>query len=114
MNTNRKTTNNQTKTGPSAAGLTRAAGLAALLLSNAARMTYSVMRNSAAVPLSAYLVELKELILHAMTQKRWRECKTDNSKHWLRHLALVTAYGTMFALVVVFLYWFQVEDAAFH
>ena len=30
MNTNRKTTSNQTKTGPSAAGLTRAAGLAAL------------------------------------------------------------------------------------
>jgi hypothetical protein len=26
----------------------------------------------------------------------------------------VSGYGTMFALVVVFLYWFQVEDASFH
>jgi len=91
-----------------------AVALSAFLLSNAARMTYYVMRNSTAVPLSAYLVELKELILHSMTQKRWRECKTDNTKHWLRHLALVSAYGTMFLLVVVFLYWFQVEDASFH
>jgi len=53
-------------------------------------------------------------MLHTLTQKRWRECKTDNTKHWLRHIALVSAYGTMFALVVVFLYWFQVEDASFH
>jgi hypothetical protein len=72
------------------------------------------MRSSPAVPLTAYLLDLKELILHGLTQKRWRECKTDNTKHWLRHLALVSAYGTMFALVVVFLYWFQVEDASFH
>ncbi len=91
-----------------------AAILAVLLLSNAARMTYYVMRRSPAVPLSVYLLELKELILHSLTQKRWRECKTDNTKHWLRHVALVSAYGTMFALVVVFLYWFQVEDASFH
>jgi ferredoxin len=88
--------------------------LAALLLSNAARMAYYVMRNGPAVPLTTYLIELKELIVHGLTQKRWRECATDNTKHWLRHLLLVSAYGTMFVLVVVFLYWFQVEDASFH
>jgi hypothetical protein len=88
--------------------------LSVFLLSNAARMVYYVMRNSHPVPLTAYLIELKELVLHAATQKRWRECKTDSTKHWLRHLALVSGYGTMFALVVVFLYWFQVEDASFH
>jgi ferredoxin len=87
--------------------------LAALLLSNAARMLQYGMRGGAA-PLRAYLVELKELILHGLTQKRWRDCRTDNTKHWLRHLVLVTGYGTMFALVVVFLYWFQVEDTSFH
>jgi ferredoxin len=87
--------------------------LAALLLSNAARMVFYSMRGAAA-PLRAYLVELKELILHALTQKRWRDCGTDNTKHWLRHLFLVTGYSTMFVLVVVFLYWFQVEDASFH
>jgi ferredoxin len=87
--------------------------LAALLLSNGARMVFYSMRGAAA-PLRAYLVELKELILHALTQKRWRDCGTDNTKHWLRHLFLVTGYSTMFVLVVVFLYWFQVEDASFH
>jgi ferredoxin len=87
--------------------------LTALLLSNATRMLYYSMRGGAA-PLRAYLVELKELLLHALTQKRWRDCRTDNTKHWLRHLLLVTGYGTMFALVVGFLYWFQVEDASFH
>jgi ferredoxin len=94
--------------------ITMAVFLAGLLLSNAARMAYYAMRNSHPIPLSAYLIELKELILHAVTQKRWRDCATDNTKHWLRHLALVSGYGTMFLLVVVFLYWFQVEDASFH
>ena len=94
--------------------ITMAVVLAGLLLSNAARMTYYAMRKSHPVPLGAYLAELKELILHAVTQKRWRDCATDNTKHWLRHLLLVSGYGTMFALVVVFLYWFQVEDASFH
>ncbi len=94
--------------------ITMAVFLAGLLLSNAARMTYYAMRKSHPVPLTAYLIELKELILHAVTQKRWRDCATDNTKHWLRHLALVSGYGTMFLLVVVFLYWFQVEDASFH
>jgi len=88
--------------------------LAGLLLSNAARMTYYAMRKSHPIPLAAYVIELKELILHGLTQKRWRECATDNTKHWLRHVALVSGYGTMFVLVVVFLYWFQVEDASFH
>jgi len=94
--------------------VTMAVILAGLLLSNAARMIYHVMRNSHPVPLSAYLIELKALVLHGLTQKRWRDCATDNTKHWLRHLALVSGYGTMFVLVVVFLYWFQVEDASFH
>jgi ferredoxin len=65
--------------------------LAVLLLSNAARMTYFVMRRSPAVPLSAYLGELKELALHGLTQKRWRDCRTDSTKHWLRHLSLLVS-----------------------
>jgi ferredoxin len=91
-----------------------AALLGLLLLSNAARMAWFVRRNAPPVPLGIYLLQLKELVLHGLTQKRWRDCATDHTKHWLRHLCLVTGYGTMFALVVVFLYWFQVEDASFH
>lgn len=87
--------------------------LGALLLSNAARMLCFSMRDAPA-PLGAYLAEFKELVVHGLTQKRWRDCGAEATKHWLRHVFLVSGYGTMFALVVVFLYWFQVEDASFH
>jgi ferredoxin len=91
-----------------------AALLGVLLLSNAARMFWFAMSNGPSVPLAVYAKQFKELVIHGLTQKRWRECTSDTTKHWLRHLLLVTGYGTMFALVVVFLYWFQVEDASFH
>ncbi len=94
--------------------LTLAALLGVLLLSNAARMVWYVQRRGPRVPGVYFLTQLKEFVVQGLTQKRWLECATDLSKHWLRHLLLVTAYGTMFCLVVVFLYWFQVEDASFH
>ncbi|HYL81844.1 MAG TPA: 4Fe-4S dicluster domain-containing protein [Candidatus Acidoferrum sp.] len=88
--------------------------LSAFLLSNAARMVYFAQRHGPSVQPGVYLLQLKELLVHGLTQRRWAECNSDTTKHWLRHLALVTAYGTMFVLVVGFLYWFQVEDASFH
>lgn len=91
-----------------------AALLGVLLLSNAARMFWFAMSNGPSVPLSVYAMQFKELVIHGLTQKRWRECTRDTTKHWLRHVLLVSGYGTMFALVVVFLYWFQVEDTSFH
>lgn len=91
------------------------AGLLGLLLaSNAMRMVWFVRRNALAGSPLVYLRCLTELLLHGLTQKRWRDCATGHTKHWLRHLFLVTGYATMFLLVVVFLYWFQIEDASFH
>jgi len=94
--------------------LTLAVLLAGLLLSNAARMFLRVRRHGGPLPAALLLSEFKQFVVHGLTQKRWRDCGTDSTKHWLRHLLLVTAYGTMFTLVVVFLYWFQVEDTSFH
>jgi len=91
-----------------------AGGLALLLVSNAARMVYFVGRAHPSIPLSAYAVQLREFVVQGLTQKRWRDCAAGAAKHWLRHLLLVTAYGSMFLLVVVFLYAFQVDDASFH
>lgn len=91
-----------------------AALLGVLLLSNAARMVLFVRRHGASASAGAYVAEAREFVVQGLTQKRWRECSTDSTKHWLRHLFLVTGYGTMFALVVVFLRWFQVEDTSFH
>lgn len=94
--------------------VTMATLLAALLLSNALRMVYWVRKHGHRAPLGAYISQLGEFVTQGLTQKRWRDCATGARKHWLRHFLLVTAYGTMFLLVVVFLKWFQVEDSSFH
>lgn len=94
--------------------LTLAALLGVLLLSNAARMAWYVRRHGPPLGAGALVSQAKEFVIQGLTQIRWRSCATDSTKHWLRHVLLVTAYGTMFALVVVFLYWFQVEDTSFH
>jgi ferredoxin len=91
-----------------------ATALALLLLSNAARMFYYIQRAHPSIPISAYIIRLKEFVIQGLTQKRWRDCAAGAAKHWLRHLLIVTAYGSMFLLVVVFLYAFQVEDTSFH
>jgi ferredoxin/nitrate reductase gamma subunit len=88
--------------------------LGGLLLSNAMRMAWYVRRQGPPLPTGLLLTQFKEFLIHGLTQKHWRECDSISIKHWLRHLLLVTAYGTMFMLVVVFLHWFQVEDASFH
>jgi uncharacterized membrane protein YfcA len=55
-----------------------------------------------------YIQELKTLIVHGLTQKRWSECETPT--RWIKHLLLVFGYVTMFLLVVVFLRWFQTDE----
>ncbi|MFZ0912374.1 MAG: 4Fe-4S dicluster domain-containing protein [Candidatus Korobacteraceae bacterium] len=88
--------------------------LSFFLLSNAARMFFYLTR-AQNIPLRRYFSELPGLVLQGVTQIRWRQCKDqDATTNWLRHLFLVTGYGTAFALVVVFLPWFQVEDSSFH
>lgn len=96
------------------ADLVLAGLLGGLLLSNAARMTWYVSRRGPKAPASLYLAQFKELILHFFTQKRWRGCATTPTKHWPRHLFLVTGYVTMAVLVEAFLQTFQVEDTSFH
>lgn len=85
-----------------------AALLGGFLLSNAFRMHSFVMGDQRA-PLSLYLQELKTLVVHAATQKRWREC--DDPSRWWKHFLLVTGYVTMLLLVVVFLRWFQTNGS---
>lgn len=60
------------------------------------------------IPLLIYLTEIKTFIVHALTQKLFLGCK-DKSR-WIKHFLLVTGYLIMFALVVVFLEWFQTEN----
>ena len=85
--------------------------LAALLLTNAARMVRFATQpgNGAPVPLSAYLREARTFVTHFSTQKSWRECTTGRTR-WLEHLFLVSGYVTMMLLVIVFLRWFQTDE----
>jgi len=92
-----------------------AALLLVLLVSNGGRMLYFLARgNPRRAPLSLWLSKLPELIVHGVTQKRWRECDRDTKARWLQHFLLITGYATMFLLVVAFLPWFQRDGAEFH
>jgi len=93
--------------------MTMAVVLFGFLLSNAFRMFLWVMKRHK-VPLWAYIVEAKEMVIHLLTQKKWGECETGSRRHWIRHMLLVTGYATMFLLVVVFLQWFQMPETQFH
>lgn len=88
--------------------------LSFFLLSNAARFFVWNARGIKA-PLSTWLIKLWDFGVHFATQKRWTRCDSQRkTTHWLRHLLLVTAYGTMFIMVVVFLDPFQVGDDGWH
>jgi ferredoxin len=90
-----------------------AAVLSLLLLSNAARMFRALTRGKG-IPARAYFTQIPALLVDALTQRRWRHCADgEASWSWARHFLLVTGYGTIFTLVVVFLPWFQVEDDGF-
>jgi len=71
-----------------------------LLLSNVFRCFKYIMGDMAAkVPLRYYASELKELILHVLTQKRFGQC-TDKMQ-WFVHLMIMTGYASVFLMVVV-------------
>lgn len=94
--------------------------LAALLFTllgiNTLRMVWFVRRGERGlkIPLSIWAGKLWDFGVHAATQKRWLDCDNDTRMLWLKHFLLVTGYGTMLLLVVVFLPWFQRDGADFH
>jgi quinone-modifying oxidoreductase subunit QmoC len=89
-----------------------AAILTFFLLTNTARMWRMVMRGVKA-PLSAYVSALGTFALHAMTQKRWRDCGHEDNSRWLKHFIFVPAYVAMFTLVMFFLEDLQVDTSEF-
>jgi ferredoxin len=66
------------------------------------------------IPLSIYVGEFKNFVVHFLTQKRWRDCggsdETFDRSRWLKHLLLVSGYVTMLILVVGLLWWFQTDN----
>jgi quinone-modifying oxidoreductase subunit QmoC len=83
------------------------------LLTNTFRMWRMTMAGQK-VPLSLYVSNLKTFLLHAATQKKWRECEQQNTRSfWLKHFILVPAYVAMFVLVMFFLEMLQVDTSEF-
>jgi len=79
------------------------------VFSNVFRMWWSTMvRGEVKIPFLLYLTQMPKLMLHAVTQIRFREC-TDKLR-WIKHFLLVSGYVLMFALIVVFLEWFQTDN----
>jgi quinone-modifying oxidoreductase subunit QmoC len=97
-----------------------AGALVFFIATNVLRMYWLTMRKSGQqIPLKLYFTEAWQLILHAVTQKRWATCaedeldeKTRKSKRtsWIIHMLLVSGYGLMLVLIIFFLSWFQTDE----
>lgn len=84
--------------------------LSFFLLTNAWRMYTFTMRRGgqAKIPLSIYISEAWHLPYQAATQKQWATC--DDRPSWITHLLMVSGYGLMFGIIVLFLPWFQTDN----
>jgi hypothetical protein len=83
------------------------------LARNGLNMARHVLRSTTeqiSIPASVYISELKELVVHFITQKRWRDCDENEHSRWLKHLLLISGYGIMLVLIVPLLWWFQTDN----
>lgn len=89
---------------------TMAVVVAFLLISNIFNMFYKVILKdkSVTIPFSAYFTEAWRLGYNFVTQAKFSKC--DNKNYWVGHLLIMTGYSIMFAVVVVFLPEFQIEE----
>jgi hypothetical protein len=80
------------------------------LISNAVRMYWFTMKKDREVkiPFLLYLTEAKTFMVHAITQKRFRDCP-DKSR-WIKHLLLVAGCSLMILIKFLFLKWFQTDS----
>jgi ferredoxin len=88
-----------------------AASLGSVLLINAYRMVRLILYPAGAprIPGAVFLAEFRTLVVHFLTQKRWRDC--DSPTRWWKHVLLVSGYLTMMLLVIVLLRWFQTNGS---
>jgi ferredoxin len=95
-----------------AAVLIHCAFLGYRVVSGGLTMTRQVLGAGAAplrIPLGVYVSELRTLLLHFFTQKRWRDCGEHQRRRWLEHLFFVSGYLIMLVLIVGLLGWFQTD-----
>jgi len=84
--------------------------VAFLLISNILRMFYKVIIKDKGikVPVYSYFLEAWQLVWNFVTQPKFSKC--DKKTYWAGHLLLMTGYSIMFAIIVVLLPKFQIEE----
>jgi hypothetical protein len=94
------------------ADLFMAAVLSFLLLGNVFRCVRFIMGDlTFKIPLKHYAGELKELLLHVVTQKRFSKC--EDRMQWFVHLMIMTGYASIFLMVVVLVNGLGIESMKF-
>jgi ferredoxin len=88
-----------------------AALLAFLLITNIFNMWRKIiyLDKEVKIPLKAYIIEIYELIINFLTQKKLKKCD-DARFYWVIHLFLMLSYVTLFTMIVGFLGWFQTDN----
>ncbi len=92
--------------------------LSFFLISNIINMYYKIIvkRKDVKIPIKLYFTEIWKLVLHFATQLQFSKCDTELSgkkysinAYWIIHWLLMSSYVLMFAMIVVFLGWFQTD-----
>ncbi|MFN2144476.1 MAG: 4Fe-4S dicluster domain-containing protein [Anaerolineales bacterium] len=89
--------------------------LLVFIAGNVFRMHRFIMRDGVKtpIPLSAYISEAWQIVVHFITQKRWAQCEEDKQKknwNWIAHMLLVSGYVLMLVIIIFFLKWFQTDE----
>jgi hypothetical protein len=84
--------------------------VATLLISNILNMFNKVVLKdkSVSVPFVTYFTEAWRLIYNFVTQAKFSKC--EDKGYWVGHVLLMTGYSIMFAVIVVVLPQFQIEE----
>lgn len=91
------------------ADLVMAALIIIYLLFNVYRMfSFIILKGSPhKIPLSLFITEAWRLPYQFFTQIRYSQC--EDKRPWINHVILVSGYVLMFAIIVIFLNWFQTD-----
>jgi len=84
--------------------------VATLLITNILRMFYkSIIKDyTIKVPFGSYFSEAWQLVWNFALQPKFSKC--DKKSYWIGHLLLMSSYSIMFAIIVVLLPKFQIEE----
>jgi ferredoxin len=84
--------------------------LSFFLITNIFNMYYKVIikDKTVKIPIWFYIKEIGAALVHFFTQLKFSKCERKKI-YWLSHWLIMSSYIIMFALIIVFLEWFQTD-----